>query len=506
MFRTVAMVCCLSLLLATAMAPGRLTAQCSFDWTPHYEKVTRLTNDVAGNDSRSVPTWLSLSGSSNNLRESWYFPLESDSDTGPLYRLVNGSTGAHADDPNTLAGYSSEFVHGYPWTSRVRDGLTPMRRYLNTSTGDFRTWLFGETPSGYVANETWWASGVSPRLGYERFGTVLTFPAILSEVYDTYVLENAFLKVEANKAWGNAVGRITHKASGRQLVSEGIGDMVQSVMRFSTGEGCILANPTQSGSTDCANYGETRHWAGSPVISASITGSDPYTLTSEVRPFEFCNRADVPSAQWPDTDAAEPMLWNGQIERKETLGCKLGQVTRRDVIESEARFKLANHHPYSSQSMSVYNTHWLKIETWGNANNEDFTVEWVNLDTGATEPIDYTLSDGSVDWNNYHEKRNVNYPLGVKVTRNDGTFAFAIARLDPPSVSNDVTRVDLRCADVYQPDCTGNQILIVQVIRQGETVTKSYGDTLESFLIINGPDYVDDRLAILPSDGGNCLY
>lgn len=485
--------------------------QCTFDWTPHYEKLTRLTDDLpASGDARSVATWLSLSGSSNNLRETWYFPRATASGTGPLYRVLNSGTGDRRDAPDLSApGYTQDLILGYPWTERSRPGLTPLRRYINLTTGDYRTWLFSQTPSGYTQNATWWATGATPRLGYERFGTVLPYPNVLATAYDTYVLENFHLKVEMNKIWGNAIGRLTHKPSGRQIVREPIGEMVQSVVRFTSGPTCSeggLANPTQSGGVDCADYGETRNWAGSPLISASITGSDPYLLTSEIRPLEFCSQGTDPSARWPNVDGASPLAWHGVIERTETLGCMLGQTKRRDILKTASRYRLLNSHGLSSQSLSHNNTHWLDIESWGSALNEDFTLEWVNLSTGQTEVIDYTDSSGHVLWDAPpFEKINVNYPLAVKVTRADGLFAIAIARLDSSSVSNDVTRVKLRCPEPFRPNCIGQQALIVQVVRQGQLTTTSYGNPLESFLIVNTSNDVDDRLALLPGDGGNCL-
>jgi hypothetical protein len=271
-------------MFGVALVPGTVHGQanCGFDPEPYYERLSRLTNEFINTatrkDSVTVPIEESLAGTAGNssVVETWYVPALQDSSTAPLYRHYSSSRKESLDDPSTpftaISGYSQQRILGYPFTARVRDGLKPMSRYLNMTTNDYRTWLQSQAPVGFQGNATWWATGVTPRLGYERFANLLRYTDVYAAAYGPFDLNNTNLKVGINKIWGNGIGTITHLPSGRQIVIPGIGEMVQTTLRFNPPEGlpasCIQPNPTQSGGTHCGvNYGETRKWAGSPVVS-----------------------------------------------------------------------------------------------------------------------------------------------------------------------------------------------------------------------------------------------
>ncbi|MDX1999530.1 MAG: hypothetical protein SF066_17565 [Thermoanaerobaculia bacterium] len=501
----------------------RMEAQssCGFDPTPYYEKLSRLTNEYINTatrkDSITVPIEESLAGTTGTspVEEIWYVPANPGSSTGPLYRHYSSSRRETLDDPSSpftaLPGYSQQRVLGYPYTARVRDGVKPMSRYVNVTTNDYRTWLQSQAPSGFQPNATWWATGATPRLGYERFANKLLYTDVYAAAYDKYGMNNSYLKVDINKIWGNGIGRITHLGTGRQIVIPGIGEMVQTTLRFNPPEGlpagCIQPNPTQSGGTHCGvNYGETRAWAGSPVVSVvGPSATEPYTLTSVVRPLEFCSSMDFP-ANWDDTNGRTILAWDGYIERTETLSCRVNGTLQRDVLKSASRLKLVDHSSLTSITTSQTNTHWLDLPSYGDPRTNGIRLAWINLDTGAEEVVNY-YNGGVVSWNQTYVKDNVNHRLALRVSSANGAFATGIARLDSATSATDRTEVTLRCTDPGNVPCNPNQTqLIIKVTRRSNSVVKTtYNTPLESYMVVNSQAVTTQRLLDLKVDGGDCL-
>jgi hypothetical protein len=194
----------------------------TYAWEDNFTALTRLGNHWMPNfgdgDSMTSPLWLDHGTAapfgSEGLRETWYIARDHIANTAPLYRLLGN--GNHVDSPYTSEGVHSldlGIPHGYAWTT-AEAGRLPIRRYLKTSISDHRTWLFDQTPSGYAGNATYWATGATPRLGYQRFGNKLDLCDVLAKGYGTYLLENTKLEIDFNKIWGGAIGRITYKPRG----------------------------------------------------------------------------------------------------------------------------------------------------------------------------------------------------------------------------------------------------------------------------------------------------
>jgi hypothetical protein len=88
----------------------------------------------------------------------------------------------------------------------------------------------------------------------------------------------------------SATRKITSLPTGRQLVRERIGTMVQSTIVTQAPQdppNVYRYNPTESGGTDAWNYGSTRRWTGSPVLSA--TGANP--LVTELKPLNVLHKS-----------------------------------------------------------------------------------------------------------------------------------------------------------------------------------------------------------------------
>jgi hypothetical protein len=189
-------------------------------------------------DSMSVPFSWDQGGfypyGSDGFRETWYIARDGAANRGPFYRHYSSSLGNHRDSPSpSESGYTLEGTLGYPWTADL-GGMKPLRRLYNSSITDHRTWLFDPPlPPGYVVNATWWPGGASPRLGYQRFANLPDqCSAVAAGEAAGSVLQNSKLRVRFNKIWGNAIGELTHLASGQDLVSSSIGDMMQSVIFY----------------------------------------------------------------------------------------------------------------------------------------------------------------------------------------------------------------------------------------------------------------------------------
>ena len=286
----------LAAIVIAAVSPA-LFAQappCNYDWHPQYELLTRYVSGPA-TSANDAKTWLFRAENPPvaNLRETWYVARsDQGTETASFNRLFNGSD--HMDSAMSAeGGYIPSLALDFPWTNTAKagrtpagsatSGLTPITRYVRNSPFDHQTWLTSQPPAGYTAYITYNGVGGAPeRLGYQRFGNLLTKADVLGTNgsgagYGTYFLDNGVLKVDFNKIWGNAVGRITQVGTPRQIVLEPIGDMVQTVIRFPEANphdvDCRNPNPTQSGSV-APPLSDTHLWTGSPALSSVKTIHD----------------------------------------------------------------------------------------------------------------------------------------------------------------------------------------------------------------------------------------
>lgn len=392
-------------LLSLVAAAGAAKAQCfpgtdqndppdpqvSYVWQNDFIALTRLGSHFmplfGDGDSMTEPFWLNGGMTkpfgSEGPRETWYILRDNLAGTAPFYRLAGGGGTDHmdSDDPNEASGfgYQMEFQHGRAWTSQ-KPGTQPLSRYFKLDIFDHRTWLFSQTPSGYAADRRWDAASGVPRYGYQRFGNLLQQCDVLAIAYQNNSLENALLKVDLNKVWGNAIGRIYWKPANTQLVREQTGAMVQSTI-FNTVNGvCCDYNPTQSGGADVKNFANTRRWAGSPVLSSSFSGTTTKTNVTEVKPFNFSfNR-------WVGNDSWSPLMWRGAFKKTTTLGYNLDGTVYNDVILMRFEAKLDDS-AVRTTGHNMNNTFWLTMNPFGDGNVKNFTIEMVNLDTGASEVL-----------------------------------------------------------------------------------------------------------------------
>jgi len=508
------------LLLVLALNPfwiGSVEGQtCAFDWRLHYEPLTRLMNEfqpASGNgDSVTIPWWFAQS--SQGWRETWYIPSEDGPDKGPLYRFFNAAVADHMDRPDPGAVPASYQLDpptplGYPFKDHCRDGLSVIRTYLGNPF-DHRTWLFSAIPSesgvSYSEDATFWPTPGPGRLGYERFGQPLLFSQISD--FSTYTIENASLRLVFNRIWGNVLQTIEHKSSGKQILDPGIGDLAQSLIRFPGAPGCTIPNPTQAGGARCDLYGATEYWAGSPVVDEDLTSSE---LRSLIRPLDFCHAGRGPGATpWEGANGLDIFAWNGIFERTDRLGCELSGAQHDDVVLSRFRAKLSSHHSLGSQVATMENAYFVAMEFLGDARTEQFTLDWINLETGLITPIDYTNADGSIQWGDGSSVNLFSFPEQVDhaliATPLDGGPSFAVALFQGTSLPQFLSTY-LRCEDpALEPSCPlQRQEIIIQARRRNSEVVRGlYGEYLDSVLVVADRATVLSRLAQLETAGGGC--
>ena len=439
----------LALLLALLSAPSAHAQGCTqgwddnnpqasqipFTWSNDFLALTRLVSyympSYGDGDSMTEPFWLSggalMPFGSDGARETWYVPRSNLSGTAPFYRLLGGVDHMDSDNPNEASniGYQMEYLLGYPWTTQ-KTGTAAITRYFNSGIFDHRTWLNTQTPSGYGVDRRWDTASGAPRYGYERYGNKLQWCDAQEAGYTGNSMANTQIKVDFNKVWGNAIGRIYWKGTNpwTQLVRENIGAMVQSTI-FNTSpkyvngvlqqDQCCDYNPTQSGGWDMANVGNTRRWAGSPVISASFPTSTQHV--TEVKPFNFS------IGIWANADQYTPLMWKGMFRRTTKLGLTIGTTTYQDVLLMSFDAK-RDDSGVRSTGHNLNNTHWLNMNPLGDGNVANgFLIERVNLSTGATTsvappPARFDATNGG---------QSTLLPMdgrGVMFSKNDGTFAI----------------------------------------------------------------------------------
>lgn len=359
-----------------------------FDWQSNFIALTRLGNHFmptfGDGDSMTEPFWLQGGEvnpfGSEGLRETWYIARDQITGTAPLHRLFSTQTGDHMDSPSEKGsefGYVREFTHGFGFTA-PQAGMSLLTRYLRSDIFDHRTWLFTEPPSGYAFD-----LGLG-QYGYQRYGNRLNMCEVFSTAYAN-PLTNSVFRIDFNRVWGNAIGRITYLPTGLQLVSEQIGAMVQSTL-YATDDGrCCSYNPTQSGGIDHNNGANTKRWAGSPILSSQrFLATPPYQI-DELKPLNFSH---VP---WAGTDGYSPLLWRGTFRKTTTLGTLIEGRLFEDVIHIglEAK-KDADAPPTMFNGLyNMNNVYFVTLAPLGDANpqlpdQDRPQLELIDLPTGTT--------------------------------------------------------------------------------------------------------------------------
>jgi len=484
-----------------------------YAWQTHFTAVARLGNafmpTFGDGDSMTDPMWLSGGANPGNgsdgFHETWYIPRENLANTAALNRLFNPGVANHLDAWTTGGGgYNFEFTHGYPWTYQ-RTGTRPITRYLNSSITDHRTWLNSATPAGYSVDAVLNTAGGVPRYGYERFGNLLNKCQTLAAAYDvTNTLESKRLKVEFNKIWGNAIGRITHVPTGRQIVDEEIGAMVQSTLFVgSTADDpgtCCLINPTEAGGVDFGNYGNTKRWAGSPILSTTLI--DAKTRETIVKPVNF------PGNVFSGTDPFSPLLWNGDFKKTVTVGYTAGATTHPDVVKMVFGAKLDSDAPagmaafYTNVGMN--NTLWLWRDSI--SNQTDLRVEARNLATDT--------SLGNITVPAYFNGVWVcNADLGspcsqhrgyVAYSNTDPTLAYGIMRKDTADAPHAFKLMNW--CNGGDPTCTSGRPELVFDYYKNRAITAASYQLETVFLVVGPPADVRTRLRqIYCQETGACV-
>ena len=401
----------------------------SYTWSNDFVALTRLGNQhmpsYGNGDSMTEP--FSLNGGtgqpfgSDGFRETWYVPRDNLAGTGAFYRLLGGADHMDSDNPNEASslGYGMEFQLAWPWTSQ-QPGTKAISRYLNQSVFEHRTWMNTQTPAGYNLSTRWDGVSAPARFGYERYGNKLQWCDVEAVAYTSNSISNSKLQIDFHKIWGNAIGRITWKPTNTQLVREQIGAMVQSTI-FNTVNGvCCDYNPTQSGGVDLKNYGNTRRWAGSPIVSETKTATNHVT---EVKPFNFSFN------EWTGTDQYSPLMWKGTFKKTTTLGLNIAGTVYEDVflMRFEAKRDNAN---VKATDHNMNNTYWLTMNPLGDGNvTNGFRMEMVNLDSGATSVLAHPT--GRFD----PTANTISLPMdgrGVLLSKNDNTFAIGFHNPNAP--------------------------------------------------------------------------
>lgn len=467
----------------------------AFAWQDHFTPLTRLGNhwmpSFGDGDSMTSPFWLDQGTArpfdSLGLQETWYIARDAETGTAPFYRLLG--SGNHRDSAQSSeVGYTLNLgvPHGYPWTSDL-GGMLPIQRYFKSSINDNRTWLNGSPPADYTLDMSYDSASKSPRFGYPRFGNFLDQCSVINLADATGVkLQNGTLRVGFNPIWGNAVSELTHLASGQQIVSPSIGDMLQAVLWYGGPAGGPILNPTQSGGADCWDYGNTRRWTGSPVLSTTVSSAtNPKTLTTTVRPLNFCHN------DFQGNDPWSPLAWKGLFRETTTLGCKLGLNLREDVVKVQHEAK-KDAGAIPDNPINMNQGAWLRAEPFGDCTNSSSKVkaEVIDLTTGLILNT-YLLGCGT----------QIPVPAatnkGIRLTSADGTFAVGFTHLG----FVDQYSFWFRCGS----DCQlRNQKLILSA-SVFHNIGSAAWESDEVFYAVGTPATVLTRLLEIKTDGGSCL-
>ncbi len=467
-----------------------------YPWQDQFTALTRIGNHwmptFGDGNSMSAPFWNDqgtfFGFGSAGFEETWYVPRDAASGAGPLYRHLGG-VNDHMDSPSASEpGYTVGLGGnplGFPWTSALA-GTSSIRRYFKSSSADHRTWLLTSPPAGYSTDVTWDSGSGTPRYGYQRFGNLLDqcSTIALADPIGTKI-QNSKVRVGFNPIWGNAIGEITHLATGKQIVSHSIGDMVQSVIFYGGHpEAANLVNPTQSGGADCWNYGSTRRWAGSPVISSTTSRTTPKFFQTVVRPLNFCHN------DYQGNDPWSPLAWRGQFRLTTSVGCRLGGTLYDDVIKVEFEAKKdADAVNFTQNPLNMNNVGWLLPHPFGDCRNQDVRIDVVNLVTGALDSTDYPACNEEI-------KRTPATNKGLRITSADGTFAVGFASVGTLAQLSVNFSCNMGCGLEHQRLIPGSF--------RFRTVGSSTWAKEDAFWVVGTPAEVLTRLQQLYQDSGSC--
>jgi len=467
--------------------------QATYDWEDHFIKLTRLGNHWMPNfgdgDSMSLPFRLDQGTSfpfgSDGFHETWYISRDQIPNTAPFYRVYSSLLSDHMDDKNSnpapSLGYTQELVHGYAFTTS-EPGTAPISRYVDWSISDHQTWLPNSTPSGYTLGAAW-----TDRRGYPRFGNKLDQCSVKTAgLAAGNTRQNSVFQMRLNAIWGNAVGEITYLPTGEQLVSHTVGDMVNTAI-FYGGASCngtlMQLNPTQSGGADCADYGNTRRWAGSPVISTSSGGTSQQWFETITKPLNFCHDDFV------GTDAWSPLLWRGLFRVRTTLGCKIGVTNRDDVIRQLFEAKKDASAPFTNNPLNLANGGWFRLGVFGDCNAKNIKVDVVNMTSGTVESTHFPGCNEAVSLTNPGNK-------AFRITNAAGTFSLGLGWLQTASKAN----ITFRC----QGSCPfGSQKLVWEVFKFFN-INSSTWKGYDVYITAGSPSTVLTRLGEIGTDNASC--
>lgn len=472
-------------------APG---TRPSYAWQNHFTSLTRLGNHWMPNfgdgDSMSNPFWLDQGTAfpygSAGFQETWYIPSTNLSNTAPLYRLSNPTSLDHMDWTAAVSGYTTELTHGYPWTSQV-PGTLPISRYLKSSIFDHRTWRNSQVPTGYASDAIMSTANGLPRYGYERYGNLLDQCTVINTGNSIGTkLQNTKLRVGFNPIWGNAISEITQLSTGKQVVSHSIGDMVQSVLWYGGPDAQHQLNPTQSGGADCWDYGATRRWAGSPVISQAVSGTNPKIFTTTVRPLNFCHD------DFQGNDVWSPLAWKGLFRLTTTLGCKLSGTLYEDVIQIQHEAEKDSTATFTDNPINMNNTAWLIPNAFGDCRSSNVKFDIVDLTNGSIVSTYFPgCNAATVALSNPTNK-------GLRISSADGTFALGFARIGTATQLDFVFTCNFGCG-------LDTQKIIINY-HNFHTITSTVWEKETVNYAIGTPAEVLARMQQIYSDtGGDCL-
>lgn len=403
------------------------------EWTDHFIALTRIGNyfmpTFGDGDSMTEalkgsvpygqsPPWNLYPFGSEGLRETYYIRRDATSGTAPFYRLFSPPFGDHIDTPDPADGsygYYTEGIHGYPYTSQAA-GTAPITRYFKGSVFDHRTSSQSPSDTAYALDATFSAGFGVPRYGFPRFNNCLDNSSVAdnSSSYQ-YSLTSSAIRIDFNKVWGNAIGKLTHLASGRQLVTySDAGSLIQAALFL----GCCAINPTEFGGADGTWYSNTLLWAGSPILSASFAGNVPQSLTTTLRPLNSDHDIGVNSAGLA-TDPNSPLMWRGTFQKVTTLGYTIGPTTYQDVVTIRFGAALDADAPIPSSPYNAHQSFWLTVGVTA--------AEAFNTNNGVPTPVTFAPAPASTTGDIYDKD------TAFIATTDTPGLSIGVMHLDPPA-------------------------------------------------------------------------
>jgi hypothetical protein len=261
--------------------------------------------------------------------------------------------------------------------------------------------------------------------------------------------------------------------------------MMQSVIFYGGPDSSHQLNPTQSGGADTFNYGATKRWAGSPVLSQTVVSGSPPYMTTDVRPLNFDHDFFDGNDPW------SPLLWRGLFRLTTTVGCKLSGVLQEDVIKIRHEATKDADAPFTTNPVNMFQTSWFLMEPFGDCRSANVQIDLVNTATGAVTPY------GSMACN-----QSFSFPGGadkaIRIVGVNPSLAIGFVRLGTP----DGYSASIGAADSQQPP--SSQRLVVNGWKF-HNLNAGVWEREEVFWVFGTPAGVLSRLMQLRSDGGDCL-